>query len=593
MRQRYIARLAKEPSDHVAAAAFRDRLTTRERPAGKVKLDHRCEWHGAIVASSRPMLPLTEEHGVILGTLFERPSAAAAKALTPLRQARILVSRGLDIIETCWGPYVAIIGRRASPRIDVIRAPMGDLPCHIVETESAVFVASDIELLAQLAGYRPAIAWDEVIRLLAHPDIHRAATCLIGLSDLPGGDRLTLEQGNMRRETLWSPWIFAQEQTQIRVPAEAAALLRETAMECLNARAAQFESVLLTLSGGLDSSLVAACLSRQRTPFQGLNLVTHDPNGDERRHAARVGAVLGMPLTTAMRDVSKIDVHHSAARHLPRPSIRCFFQESLRLARATATQADAGAIFNGSGGDNVFCSLQSGAPAADRLLAEGFGKGFLQSAYAMSEFAPASLWEVMRDAIRRAWLGKPAFRIRPELQFLSPEACALATDMPLHPWLTPPRGIPPGKAMHVRLVAVARSYVESLDPLSALPVVAPLLSQPLVEVCLRIPSWLWFESGHNRMVARRAFTDVLPPDILLRRSKGTPDSFIVQIMEVHGKAIRAMLLEGELARRGLIDLPAVLQDLDAPGPRRNKSFERILHLVDVEAWARDGPGSGD
>jgi hypothetical protein len=91
-----------------------------------------------------------------------------------------------------------------------------------------------------------------VIRLLAHPDIHRAATCLIGLSDLPGGDRLTLEQGNTRRETLWSPWIFAQEQTQIRVPTEAAALLRETALECLNARAAQFKSVLLTLSGGLD-----------------------------------------------------------------------------------------------------------------------------------------------------------------------------------------------------------------------------------------------------------------------------------------------------------------------------------------------------
>lgn len=256
MRQRYIARLAKEPSDHVAAAAFLDRLTTRERSAGKVKLDHRCEWHGAIVASTRPMLPLTEEHGVILGTLFERPSAAAATALTPLRQARIAGSRGLDLMETCWGPYVAIVGHRASPRIDVIRAPMGDLPCHIVETESAVFVASDIELLAQLAGYRPAIAWDEVIRLLAHPDIHRAATCLIGLSDLPGGDRLTLEQGNTRRETLWSPWIFAQEQTQIRVPTEAAALLRETALECLNARAAQFKSVLLTLSGGLDSSQI-------------------------------------------------------------------------------------------------------------------------------------------------------------------------------------------------------------------------------------------------------------------------------------------------------------------------------------------------
>lgn len=381
MRQRYIARLAGRSSDDAGVAAFRDRLD------GRADLDQRCEWHGTIVASTRAMLPLAGGNGVILGTLFERPSAAAIDGLTPIRQARILDSRGMDLIETCWGPYVALIGGQAPLRVDVIRAPMGDLPCHVFETEAAVFVASDIGLLAELAGYRPSIAWDEVIRLLAHPDIHRPATCLTGVADLPGGDRLTIEgsgveghqvkNSRVRRETLWSPWTFAQEEAQIRSLTEAAALLHDTALECLNARAAEYEAVLLTLSGGLDSSLVAACLAQQKTPFQGLNLVTHDPNGDERRHAARVSAVLGMPLTTALRDVSKIDVHHSAARHLPRPSVRCFFQESLRLARATATQVGAGAIFNGSGGDNVFCSLQSGAPAADRLLAEGVGQGFL------------------------------------------------------------------------------------------------------------------------------------------------------------------------------------------------------------------------
>jgi hypothetical protein len=157
MRQRYIARLAKEPSDHVAAAAFLDRLTTRERSAGKVKLDHRCEWHGAIVASTRPMLPLTEEHGVILGTLFERPRRRRQRLLhrsgrRALRAAAAWISwkhAGVPM-----SPSSATGLRRGSMSF----ARRWAICPAILSRPSAVFVASDIELLAQLAGYRPAIA---------------------------------------------------------------------------------------------------------------------------------------------------------------------------------------------------------------------------------------------------------------------------------------------------------------------------------------------------------------------------------------------------------------------------------------------------
>ncbi|MGK4422636.1 asparagine synthase-related protein, partial [Klebsiella pneumoniae] len=74
--------------------------------------------------------------------------------------------------------------------------------------------------------------------------------------------------------------------------------------------------------------------------------------------------------------------------------------------------------------------------------------------------------------------------------------------------------------------AFAQSYVEGHDPQDLLPTVSPLLSQPLVETCLGVPSWLWFEGGRNRVVARRAFAGDLPADVIWRRSKGTPDSFV-------------------------------------------------------------------
>nr|WP_231621797.1 asparagine synthase-related protein [Sphingomonas sp. 37zxx] len=140
--------------------------------------------------------------------------------------------------------------------------------------------------------------------------------------------------------------------------------------------------------------------------------------------------------------------------------------------------------------------------------------------------------------------------------------------------------------MHVRLIAFAQSFVEGFDPQDALPTVSPLLAQPLVEACLAIPSWLWFEGGRNRVVARRAFAGDLPADIIQRRSKGTPYSFVAQIFETHRAAIRRMLVDGELAKHDMLDLAAVLDVFDDPRPVHGDAFRRVLQFADVEAWAR-------
>jgi asparagine synthase (glutamine-hydrolysing) len=292
-------------------------------------------------------------------------------------------------------------------------------------------------------------------------------------------------------------------------------------------------------------------------------------------------------LTEGFREVSRIDLMHSEARRLPRPTVRAFLQESRRLAAAVAAETGAGAIFNGGGGDNVFCSLRSSGPAADRLLTAGPGAEFLRTARAIGELAPASLWAVVSDAVRRAWLGKPALREVRDSALLSPRALEQAGAMEAHPWLDLPARALPGKAMHVRLLAFAQSFVEGFDPQDALPTVAPLLAQPLVEACLSVPSWSWFAEGRDRVIARRAFAGGLPVEILQRRSKGTPDSFVAEIFEKYRATLRAMLADGALAAHDMLDLPKVLRALDDPRPVHGDAFRRILQFVDAEAWAAE------
>jgi asparagine synthase (glutamine-hydrolysing) len=581
MRHRYVAQVRSVADADVDLAA---RFAARVREHGGLALAFEDARISVATFQGTPIH--LHGRGIILGSLFARGRAHAIEALDPEESARIAATRGDRLIERYWGPYVAILCGTEGRRVDVVRGPLGELPCYFAEIDGATVIASDVDLLVGCGLFTPAIAWDEIARHLVMRDMRGPKTCLVGLRELPGGHLLAITASERVLEALWSPWSFAERSRQIDDADEAARRLHAVALECVAARASEYGSVVLMLSGGLDSSIVAACLARESLPFHCLTLVTRDATGDERDYARRVSESLAAALTEAYRDVSRIDIERSGARHLPRPTMRAFVQESSRLAIEAAQEAGAGAIFNGGGGDNVFCSLQSTGPVADRLLTAGPGAAFLRTARDISELAPASLWAVTSDAVRRAWFGKPAMRHVQDISFLSPRAATMVGATNLHPWLVFPPGALPGKAMHIRLMAFAQSYVEGLDPQDPLPTVSPLLAQPLVETCLAVPSWLWFEGGRNRVVARRAFAGDLPKDIVGRRSKGTPDSFVAQIFETHRAAIRRMLADGELAAHDMLDLPAVLRVLDDPRPVHGDAFRRVLQFADVEAWAR-------
>ncbi|HWU96464.1 MAG TPA: asparagine synthase-related protein, partial [Sphingomonas sp.] len=144
----------------------------------------------------------------------------------------------------------------------------------------------------------------------------------------------------------------------------------------------------------------------------------------------------------------------------------------------------------------------------------------------------------------------------------------------------------PAKAAHVAMIVTAQSVAEATDPLDTLPTLSPLMAQPVVEACLRVPSWLWLGNGNNRAVAREAFSDRLPSDIAWRRSKGTPDSFLIDLYESQRPTIRALLLGGILHDLDLLDADALAQVLDDPRPVIGYDFVRVMRLADIDAWAR-------
>jgi len=141
-----------------------------------------------------------------------------------------------------------------------------------------------------------------------------------------------------------------------------------------------------------------------------------------------------------------------------------------------------------------------------------------------------------------------------------------------------------GKRDHFELIMRTRNRIHGLGvgPRRF----SPLMSQPVLEFCLGMPTWLWFEGGINRAIVRTALSGVLPPELLARTSKAGPDSFIRRAFDYHRTILRERLLDGLLERHGIIDRKEVEQALATDIASRDSIIYRLLDLAEAENWAR-------
>ena len=159
-------------------------------------------------------------------------------------------------------------------------------------------------------------------------------------------------------------------------------------------------------------------------------------------------------------------------------------------------------------------------------------------------------------------------------------------SLPDGPWLEEPDGILPGKRSHVRAILASLAHLDGFGRHAVAPTRFPLLSRPVVEAALRIPSWLWVRGGQDRAIARHAFAGRMPAQILERRSKGALDGYALAALADQRKALRPFLLEGHLARAGMLDLAKLEAALSGRARRGDPTASLLLPLIDTESWIR-------
>lgn len=527
------------------------------------------------------------DHGLVVGKLFSRIDNRAVSDLAPDICAEIVQTRGQWLLKNCWGGYVALLRDPGTTEFFLLRDPSGLIACyHAAEACGTVYFTNEPELLSLTSFGRGRVDWTRLSTHLRSSDFRGADTCFSGVSELLPGCRLRAAAPE-DQEPAWKPWdhIVPDWRFERESPSE---LLRRTIDNCVGAWARTYDHIVMGISGGLDSSIVLSSLKTAGASPLLYTLATRAAEGDERDFAQSVADHFGYALSASHYAMAEINPGKSHVAHLARPVGNYFVQAVEATVRKQMNLIEgngAAAIFSGGGGDNVFCFAASATPAADRLLAEGLGPGFLTTLRDIHSVTGASVPQILTKAISRACRRDHGHRWKENSHLIAAERSASETLAFAHPWLDCPRTAPPGKALHIALLLRFHNHIERHRRSDLPATIMPLLSQPIIELCLSIPSWSWFEGGINRSVARAAFADRLPTATVRRTVKGRPDSFALEIYDARRDALRDMLGEGLLRQQRVIDWHGVETVLNNTAPSHVERL-RLLEFGNAEAWAR-------
>ncbi|MEZ0135686.1 MULTISPECIES: asparagine synthase-related protein [Novosphingobium] len=527
--------------------------------------------------------------GVVVGDLYPRYGPASPVAsLDSTEVSAIVDSAGGHLVERYWGNYVALLS--GENRSWVLRDPSGAVQCVHARIGHAHVFASDADVLAGSAIWTPRVAWQALARHLHSAGLPAATTAIEGLCELLPGFRAEIRQGEVVTEPVWSPWDHVGDQASFDRCA-AADTLRRAVGQAVAASVAGHSRMAIGISGGLDSSIVAAMAMRRKADLVAITLHTGEPDGDDYDYACHLSEVLDLPLLVAQYSVADVDFSRAASPDLPRPTSRAEAQAYNAAIRRVAHAHHADGFLSGNGGDNVFGYSQTATALTDRLLAEGIGPRAMRTLVDICALNGCGPVAALRNAARKLPTSARRYAWSPDPMLLSAECreeCAQVS--PTHPWLDAPRKILPGKAAHVAQLLRIQNHLQANEGALGIDVATPLMTQPVIEACLAIPSWEWCAGGRDRSVAREAFREVLPPAIVARRTKGGPDGFCSRLIHTRRHEIAERLLDGRIAAAGILDREALVGILASGRQIAGTEFVRILTLLEAEAWCERWEG---
>lgn len=568
------------PKGHGPSSALSAELAQLARTAGlSVSVLNPHAW--LAVTGPAPPKALKAGAWTLIGDVFNRrsPRLSTTAPDDPFDFERKLVAR-------FWGRFVGVRFGAGDQAEMLLRDPSGGRECIAWEQEGLTIVCSDVEdwLLRRL---RPdwRIDTGRLRGALLDPVPGIGALLLTGPTALEPGTAQPLPLARPA-ERLWSPQTFARRSLAVAPsPEDAARGLREAIDEAVSGLLHVSTPIAAEVSGGLDSSLVASSLVRHKAARTALwmNAYGATPEADERTYVEALARRLHITPTSVPHAGGPLSLEWlEDLSHGFRPGLNALDRPHDLDWAARLQAAGLEAIMTGKGGDSILLQRATPEVFVDAWRRDGWRVVLSADARELAAANEVSVWTLLRIARAHDREGHP----RPLRDHPMLEPLRSAAEPPLSPWMEGWQEFGPAKAMQIAALAdgVARHgpsrLTETVDARH------PLCSQPVIETCLALPAPLLVLGGRERGLARLAFHDRLPREIIERRSKGDMTRIYGRMILSGLDVLRPWLLDGRLAALGLIDRTIAERELTREGLVWRGRYSTLMVAAAFEGWVR-------
>jgi asparagine synthase (glutamine-hydrolysing) len=505
---------------------------------------------------------------------------------------------GEEMVERLNGMFAfAVLDRRRGALL-LARDRMGIKPLHYSIDGKRLVFASELKALLRDPALRRGIDPAALDQYLAYEFVPSPASIVRGINKLPPAHTLTwsVAEGTRRLRRYWSPELGVGDGR--RNLDEEAERLRAVLRESVRKELISDVPLGVFLSGGIDSSAVAAMMTELGGDVKSFSVGFADRSFDESAYAREVARRLGtehreltlepeMLLGLIPKLPSLLDEPLGDASIIPTYLLAEFTRRHVKVA------------LGGDGGDELFAgypTLQAHRLAAyymraPRLLREGLvepvvrrlpvSRGNLSVDFRAKRFVGGAGYPVAERHQR--WMGSFAAEERASL--LSREVRHEVHEMedgeaayadPLNQVL----------ALDMRLY-LENDILVKLDRASMMASLegrVPLLNNDFVEYATHLPLNMKLRGLRSKFLLKRALRGVLPESILNRPKKG----FGIPVADWFRGPLKEQLLSvlspERIAREGFFDASAVARLVSDHLEGRRDNRKQLWTLFAFELW---------
>ncbi len=517
---------------------------------------------------------------------------------------RLFEREGDGVLDRLEGMYAFAAYDARTRSLLIARDRLGEKPLVWFEARGRLVFASEMRALAAHPDAPCDVDRDAVALFLQHRFVPAPRTAIRGIHRLPPGSALRFRDGRATVATYWSlPVPTAGIGLGPRSRIEAAAEVKRLLDEAVASRREAEVPVGVFLSGGVDSSAIAA-LAARRGPIETFTLRPADADFDEGDAARALASVLRTSHHEVPADETAIAAGFDTIfARIDEPIGDSSLVPTWLLSRAAREHVKV--VLGGEGADELFGGyptyLGARMAGAARVLPRPLRRLTAWLAGGGSHRNVGTRWLLRRlldgadlPPLERHLLWFGAFPIAEQMLLFRPESRPeIIGDGLLEPLRA---AAAPALATGDSVDALLRvdlllhlpdallAKVDRASMLASLEVRAPFLERRLVEYAARMPAKWKVKRLSTKIVLREALADVVPKDVLGRRKRGFAIPVAKALAGPLGDRLRDRLASSPLAR-DLFDATYVTRLLDEHREGRADHARRLYTLLALLEWS--------